>query len=339
MKYALTATALAMTLVPRLLSAQQPAPGAQHYFCWGQAFYAYEAPESKQPAKIYFSPVFDASGVNIGRVSSEFKTYLQHKYSIKASTSVSCNTYATVAAGRAARQKRQTEVKTNRQVEVDESWDYASSIAAAAAKPAAPAAAQKAAPAVPSGAAQPKPAAVAKPAQPAQPAPAAAPPAAAAPAALVDPRLAQIMEPYRTRANDDASHQAREYCEFNVRAFVGFDCTKFAKVLLEYRIAHASQYHALRGGQDDGGFRPIGSLIALRELPCPGCLDSAKTDKQVRELVLGELRPQLMAKVITQAKADAIASCAVAKYPVIFNARPHPNDVWMELDEARNACF
>jgi hypothetical protein len=51
-------------------------------------------------------------------------------------------------------------------------------------------------------------------------------------------------------------------------------------MLLNYRIAHAKEYHVPRGGQDTGGWEPFGNLVAVgEELNCSECISDERISK------------------------------------------------------------
>ena len=147
-----------------------------------------------------------------------------------------------------------------------------------------------------------------------------------------DPRLAQIPEPFRRHALDEIS-QSKAYCQGNVLLSGLLDCACFSKVVLNYRIAHAQEYHMPRGGQDTGGWEPFGNLLSS-ELNCSECFSDERILKWAATQTIKSLSPNY-----PDADKKFMTGCVSRSFLANFRAKPYvgwKRDHWIR---ALNSCL
>jgi hypothetical protein len=147
-----------------------------------------------------------------------------------------------------------------------------------------------------------------------------------------DPRLAQIPEPFRRRALDEIS-QSKAYCQDNVLLSGLFDCACLSKVVLNYRIAHAQEYHAPRGGHDTGGWEPfVNLLVAGEQLNCSECISDERISKWAAAQTIKSLSPDY-----PDADKKFMTRCVSRSFLANFRAKPYVSwerDHWIQAGQS-----
>jgi len=130
-----------------------------------------------------------------------------------------------------------------------------------------------------------------------------------------DPRLAQIPEPFRRQALEEISG-SKGYCQNNELISGLIDCDCFSKIVLDYRIAHAKEYHAPRGGHDTGGWLPLTTLL-LGPLNCSECISDERILKWATAQTIKSLAPNF-----PDADKKFMTGCVSRSFLANFRAKP-----------------
>ena len=163
------------------------------------------------------------------------------------------------------------------------------------------------------------------------------PPPTPVPAGM-DLSVAQLQEPFRKRAIDEVPN-SKQYCQDHAILSGMFDCDCFAKMVLHERIAHASEYHVPQGGQDEGGWEPLGNLFYSEKLPCTECI----SDTRLAKYAVAEANKSL-ANVIAQKGASDpsvtnTSQCTATKFILDFKAKPYIGLAQGTLSNAFSTCW
>ncbi|HYL36046.1 MAG TPA: hypothetical protein VEV17_09055 [Bryobacteraceae bacterium] len=148
-----------------------------------------------------------------------------------------------------------------------------------------------------------------------------------------DPRLAQLSPEYRQFALSEVP-RSKTYCENNAMISALMDCTCFAKIVLDYRIAHAGETvrvpNARRGSVATPS--PLINVIGAGNLNCSQCL----TDDKIMRWVAEQARPGLTG--VSPARSQKITDCASKAMATRLKAQPDLQLVRPFYDQALVAC-
>ncbi len=158
-------------------------------------------------------------------------------------------------------------------------------------------------------------------------------PAEVDPKLAQDPRMAQLSPEYRQFALSEVP-RSKTYCENNAMISGLMDCTCFAKIVLDYRIAHAGETvsvpNALRGSVVTPP--PLINVIGAGNLNCSQCL----TDDRIMKWVAEQARPGLTG--VSPARSQKIIDCASKAMATRLKAQPDLQLVRPFYDQALVAC-
>ena len=163
-----------------------------------------------------------------------------------------------------------------------------------------------------------------------------APAQAAAPVVAASLNPGNLKDPWLQKAKDELP-SSKGYCETNILLHQIFDCECFARLVFQFRVAHAGEYKESNREEGTGwvGYSNVldGAGLCLHRLS-RGC-----SAQPVRPR---EDRPQPAARSgdrpTTEAKVKAYADCVAPKYIAEFNAHPHVYEETPNFNRAAEAC-
>jgi hypothetical protein len=264
-----------------------PPPQIHHYICSTQ--------DQSRP-EIYFSGAFDTKD-SPDKISSAFKQFLEQKYNFINATQLSCfGNYDTLAAAQADLDKHLAQMAApKKQKVVATAWMYATTAPSAGSAIAAP---------LPPLQLPIKPELLSQ--------------------AELDTRLAQMSPDDRKFALAEEP-SSKSYCVNNPVVSALFDCDCFAKMVLDFRIAHPEAKVGAEGGR--GVFpAPLNTLLTTEMLYCTECISDDRLTKWAQSAVKASL-----GKRFPEDKTQATAECAAKNFLVNFRAKPYLIDeptVW-----------
>ena len=273
---------LSVLVSPPLVRGQAraaPPPEPRYLFCIGAA-----SPQST----IYYSGTIVTTEKDLNPVHVAFFQFLKQKYSYKGPGDypgdLQCTGVRTLEEARSFEQIYVNRDRQQKRTVVETGWTYNGALAPiAASPPAAPTAA---------GVGMPPPAPQGQ-----------------------DPRLAQVPEPFRRQMLDEMPN-TRGYCQNNVLLSELLDCACFSKAVLDYRIAHAKEYHVPRGGHDTGGWEPISTLPAV--VDCSACISDDRILNWAAARALKSLSPDF-----SDADKKSRTECISRSFLANFRAKPY----------------
>jgi hypothetical protein len=135
----------------------------------------------------------------------------------------------------------------------------------------------------------------------------------------LDPRVAQIPEPFRQRALDEVP-ATKAYCEKHTLLTGLFDCDCFSKMVLRHRIAHAKEYYSAPGNpQATGGWTPFPGLIIIgQEFKCSECISDDRITKWASSQAVKGLPA-----AATEADKKLFGECVAKNFLTTFRANPY----------------
>ncbi|HTL05221.1 MAG TPA: hypothetical protein VL241_05695 [Gemmatimonadales bacterium] len=167
---------------------------------------------------------------------------------------------------------------------------------------------------------------------------AAATPAPAAPSP-VDTTLnpGNLKEPWLQKARDELKGSAG-WCSTNIVLHRIFDCACFARLVFQFRVAHAADYK--QSYRDEGtGWVGFSNIVMAPDFVCTHCLEDARLTKYVQDMMLENNYPAISAGRTTADKVKARAtSCVAPKYIAEFRAHPHVFEEQGNYNRAVIAC-
>lgn len=167
---------------------------------------------------------------------------------------------------------------------------------------------------------------------PPTPAPAVAP--ALAGSASLDP--GNLKDPWLQKAKDELKG-SKGYCETNVLLHRIFDCECFARLVFQFRVAHAGEYK--QSYREEGtGWPGFSNVLMAQDFRCNACLEDARLNQYVHEKVTENSYPALSMGRTTPAKVKAHADCVGPKYIAEFKAHPHVFEETSNFNRAAEAC-
>jgi len=143
--------------------------------------------------------------------------------------------------------------------------------------------------------------------------------------------VAQIPEPFRRQALEEISG-SKGYCQNSELISGLIDCDCFSKIVLDYRIAQAQEYHAPRG-HDTGGWLPLTTLL-LGPLNCSECISDERILKWATAQTIKSLAPNY-----PDADKKFMTGCVSRSFLSNFRAKPSlglERDHWIG---AFNSCL
>ncbi len=170
--------------------------------------------------------------------------------------------------------------------------------------------------------------------------PAAPPPLA--PAAPPAPPIAATLnpgnleDPWLQKAKDEL-RGSKGYCETNFLLHRIFDCECFARLVFQFRVAHAGEYK--QSNREEGtGWPGFSNVLMAQDFRCTACLEDARLNQYVHEKVTENSYPALSMGRTTPAKVKAHADCVGPKYIAEFKAHPHVFEETSNFNRAAEAC-
>jgi len=165
-------------------------------------------------------------------------------------------------------------------------------------------------------------------------APAAAPAAPSAVDTSLDP--GNLKDPWLQKARDEL-RSSKGYCETNILLHRIFDCDCFARLVFQFRVAHAGDYK--QSYREEGtGWVGFGNILMAPDFICTHCLEDARLTKYVHDTMLHNNTPAISAGRTTAAKVNARADCVAPKYIAEFKAHPHVFEEQGNYNRAATAC-
>jgi hypothetical protein len=160
------------------------------------------------------------------------------------------------------------------------------------------------------------------------------PPPPALPANL-DP--GNLKDPWLQKAKDEFN-SSKGYCETTMPLLHQiFDCDCFARLVFQFRVAHAGQYKESNRAEGTGwvGFS---NILMAEDFVCTTCLEDARLDKYVHDKVAHNMSAALTSGRTTPAKAKAHADCVSPRYIAEFKAHPHVYEEQGNWNRASEGC-
>lgn len=167
---------------------------------------------------------------------------------------------------------------------------------------------------------------------------AAASAAAAAPSVGGGPSLdpGNLKDPWLQKAKDELKG-SKGWCETNILLHRIFDCDCFARMVFQYRVAHAGEYK--QSYREEGtGWKGLTNVLMAKDFVCNDCLEDARLNQYIHERIAEDYTPAVSAGRTTPAKVKAFADCAGPKYVAEFKAHPHVFEEKGNYDKAREGC-
>lgn len=173
---------------------------------------------------------------------------------------------------------------------------------------------------------------------PVEPAVAAAPAPAPAPAmaagASLDP--GNLKDPWLTKARNEFAG-SRGYCQTNILLHRIFDCDCFARLVFQFRVAHAGQYR--ESTREEGtGWVGFSNILMAPDFVCSACLEAARLTHYVHEKMQENSLPAIQAGRTTAEKMNARADCVAPRYLAEFKAHPHVSEEQGDWNRASEGC-
>ena len=169
----------------------------------------------------------------------------------------------------------------------------------------------------------------------AAPAPA---PAAGAPAVTGIGNLnpGNLKDPWLQKAKDELP-SSKGYCETNILLHQIFDCECFARLVFQFRVAHAGEYKESQR-EEGTGWVGYSNVLMAPDFACTDCLEDARLSRYVHEKIAHNQQPALSTGHTTEAKVKAYADCVAPKYIAEFKAHPHVYEETPNFNRAAEAC-
>jgi len=165
-------------------------------------------------------------------------------------------------------------------------------------------------------------------------APAAAPAAPSPVDTTLDP--GNLKEPWLQKARDELKGSAG-WCSTNIVLHRIFDCDCFARLVFQFRVAHAGDYK--QSYREEGtGWVGFSNIVMSPDFVCTHCLEDARLTKYVHDTMLENNYPAISAGRTTPAKVNARADCVAPKYIAEFKAHPHVFEEQGNYNRALSAC-
>lgn len=145
-----------------------------------------------------------------------------------------------------------------------------------------------------------------------------------------DPRVAQIPEPFRQHALDEIA-QSKGYCQDNELISALLDCDCFSKMMLNYRIAHAKEYHGpWAGAEERGVWQHFGNLVL--GVDCSECI----SDERISKWAAAEA----MKNFVRYPDADKkyLTECVSRTFLSSFRAKPYLGSAVAYRNGAMESC-
>ncbi len=167
---------------------------------------------------------------------------------------------------------------------------------------------------------------------PAEPAPA----QAAAPVVTASLNPGNLKDPWLQKAKDELP-SSKGYCETNILLHQIFDCECFARLVFQFRVAHAGEYK--ESNREEGtGWVGYSNVLMAPDFVCTDCLEDARLTRYVHDKIAHNQQPALSTGHTTEAKVKAYADCVAPKYIAEFKAHPHVYEETPNFNRATEAC-
>ena len=167
---------------------------------------------------------------------------------------------------------------------------------------------------------------------PAEPAPTQAP----APAVSASLNPGNLRDPWLQKAKDELP-SSKGYCETNILLHQIFDCECFARLVFQFRVAHAGEYK--ESNREEGtGWVGFSNVLMAPDFVCTDCLEDARLTRYVHDKITHNQYPALSAGRTTEAKVNAYADCVAPRYIAEFKAHPHVYEETPNFNRAAEAC-
>jgi len=170
------------------------------------------------------------------------------------------------------------------------------------------------------------------------PAPAAAAAPAPAPAAPLNANVnpGNLKDPWLQKAKDELKGSAG-WCSTNILLHQIFDCDCFARLVFQFRVAHAGEYK--ESYREEGtGWHGLTNVVMAKDFICTDCLEDARLSKYVLDKLMENNYPALQMGRTTPAKVQARATCVAPKYIAEFKAHPHVFEEQGDWNRANEGC-
>jgi hypothetical protein len=166
-------------------------------------------------------------------------------------------------------------------------------------------------------------------------APAAVPAAAPSPAdTSLDP--GNLKDPWLQKAKDELKG-SKGWCSTNILLHRIFDCDCFARLVFQFRVAHAGQYK--QSNREEGtGWVGLTNVLMAQDFVCTHCLEEARLTKYVHDTMMENNTPAISAGRTTAARVNARADCVAPKYIAEFKAHPHVFEEQGNYNRALSGC-
>jgi hypothetical protein len=165
---------------------------------------------------------------------------------------------------------------------------------------------------------------------------ASAPAPAPAPALPANLDPGNLKEPWLQKAKDDYAG-AKGYCTTNILLHQIFDCDCFARLVFQFRVAHAADYK-VSAREEGTGWVGYSNILMAKDFVCTSCLEDARLDKYVHDHITHNMSAALASGLTTPAKVKARADCVAPKYIAEFKAHPHIYEETPNWNRASEGC-
>jgi len=134
---------------------------------------------------------------------------------------------------------------------------------------------------------------------PAEPAPA----QSAAPVVTASLNPGNLKDPWLQKAKNELP-SSKGYCETNFLLHQIFDCECFARLVFQFRVAHAGEYK--ESNREEGtGWGGYSNVLMAPDFVCTDCLEDARLSRYVHEKIVHNQQPALSTGHTTEAKVNA----------------------------------
>ena len=145
-----------------------------------------------------------------------------------------------------------------------------------------------------------------------------------------------LKDPWLQKAKDEFK-SSKGYCQTSALLHQIMDCDCFARLVFQFRVAHADQYK--QSNREEGtGWPGYSNLMMAKDFVCTSCLDEARLDQYVHDEINNNMAPLLAAGRVTSARVKAHADCVAPKYIAEFKAHPRVYEQTPNLNRAKEAC-
>ena len=165
---------------------------------------------------------------------------------------------------------------------------------------------------------------------------ASAPAPAPAPALPANLDPGNLKDPWLQKAKDEFE-SSKGYCQSNILLHQIFDCDCFARLVFQFRVAHAGDYKVSQR-EEATGWDGYSNILMAKDFVCTSCLEDARLAQYVHDKVTHNMSAALTSGGTTPAKVKAHADCVAPRYIAEFKAHPHVYEETGDWNRAVEGC-